>query len=64
MLPPPLGFPMRLDPWYNKLKMRPIKAYNKEQTDEVHEYVEIAIDEPERLARLTPNKSSPLADYL
>ncbi len=55
---------MRLDPWYNKLKMRPIKAYNKEQTDEVHEYVEIAIDEPERLARLTPNKSSPLADYL
>ena len=59
----PLGFPMRLGPWCNKLKMRPIKAYNKEQTDEVHEYVGIAIDEPERLARLTPNKSSPLADY-
>lgn len=59
----PLGFPMRLGPWCNNLKMRPIKAYNKEQTDEVHEYVGIAIDEPERLARLTPNKSSPLADY-
>lgn len=59
----PLGFPMRLGPWCNKLKMRPIKAYNKEQTEPVHEYVGIAVDEPERLARLTPNKSSPLADY-
>lgn len=59
----PLGFPMRLGPWCNKLKMRPIKAYNKEQTEPVHEYVGIAVDEPERLARLTSNKSSPLADY-
>lgn len=59
----PLGFPMRRGPWCNKLKMRPIRAYNKEQTEPVHEYVGIAIDEPERLVRLTPNKSSPLADY-
>lgn len=59
----PVGFPMRLGPWCNNLKVRPIRAYNKEQTDDVHEYVGIAIDEPERLARLTPNKSSPLADY-
>lgn len=59
----PLGFPMRLGPWCNKLKMRPIKVYNKEQTEPVHEYVGIAVDEPERLARLAPNKSSPLADY-
>lgn len=59
----PVGFPMRRGPWCNNLKMRPIRAYNKEQTDDVHEYVGIAIDEPERLARLTPNKSSPLADY-
>lgn len=59
----PVGFPMRLGPWCNNLKMRPIKAYNKEQTEPVHEYVGIAVDEPERLARLTHNKSSPLADY-
>lgn len=52
----PLGFPMRLGPWYNKLKMRPIRKYNKSQTEPVHEYVGIAIDEPERLARLAPNK--------
>ena len=59
----PLGFPMRRGPWCKKLKIRPLRAYNKEQTEPVHEYVGIAIDEPERLVRLTPNKSSPLADY-
>lgn len=59
----PVGFPMRRGPWCNKMKIHPIREYRKEQTDEVHEYVGIAIDEPERLARLTPNKSSPLADY-
>lgn len=59
----PVGFPMRRGPWCNKMKIHPIRDYRKEQTDEVHEYVGIAIDEPERLARLTPNKSSPLADY-
>lgn len=59
----PVGFPMRIGPWCNNLKMRPIRAYNKEQTEPVHEYVGIAIDEPERLERLTSNKSSPLAEY-
>lgn len=59
----PVGFPMRTGPWCNNLKMRPIRDWRKQQTEPVHEYVGIAIDEPERLARLTPNKSSPLADY-
>lgn len=59
----PVGFPMRRGPWCNKMKIHPIRDYRKEQTDEVHEYVGIAIDEPDRLARLTPNKSSPLANY-
>ncbi len=59
----PVGFPLRRGPWCNKMKIHPIRDYRKEQTDEVHEYVGIAVDEPERLARLTPNKSSPLADY-
>lgn len=59
----PLGFPMRLGPWCNKLKMRPIRAYNKEQTEPVHEYVGIAIDEPERLARIaTGNKTDSFVD--
>lgn len=59
----PVGFPMRQAPWCNKMKTRPIRVYDNAQIDEVHQYVGIAIDEPERLARLTSNKSSPLADY-
>lgn len=59
-----VGFPVQRGPWCNsELKMRPIRAYNREQTEPVHEYVGIAADEPERLARLTPNKSAPLAKY-
>ena len=59
----PVGFPLRRGPWCNKMKTRPIRAYDREQVDEVHQYVGIAADEPERLDRLAPNKSSPLADY-
>lgn len=59
----PVGFPMRLGPWCKKLKLKPVELYQKEQTENVHEYVGIAVDEPERLERLTPNKSAPLAEY-
>lgn len=62
----PIGFPSRIANWCNGyLKMRPIRAYHKSQTDEIHEYVGIAVDEPKRLERLkkTPNTSAPLADY-
>lgn len=59
----PVGFPTRLGPWCKKLKLKPVADYHKEQIEPVHEYVGIAVDEPERLARLTPDKSAPLADY-
>ena len=43
-------------------KMRPIQRFRKENNIE-REYVGIAADEPERLARLTGNKVSLLARY-
>lgn len=43
-------------------KMRPIREFRKAHNIET-EYVGIAIDEPERLARLTGNKISLLAKY-
>ena len=43
-------------------KMRAIRKFRKNQNIEI-EYVGIAVDEPERLARLTENKVSLLAKY-
>ena len=47
--------------WGTTEKIRTIYNYLKNQ--EVHQYVGIAIDEPERLERLGNNKSSPLAQF-
>lgn len=61
----PVGFPSLWAPWCNGvLKRRPLQKYMREQTDEVHEYVGIAADEPKRLERLLekPGKSAPLAE--
>lgn len=44
-------------------KLRPIKRYLKEQTDEYTQYIGIAADEPKRLARLKSNEISILAKY-
>lgn len=44
-------------------KLRPIKRYLKEQTDEYTQYIGIAADEPKRLARLKSNEISLLAKY-
>lgn len=60
------GFPTLWSPWCNGyLKRNPIKAYHKEQTEPIHEYVGIAADEVERPERLLqkPNTSAPLADF-
>lgn len=62
----PVGFPSLWSPWCNGyLKRRPMQKYWKEQGEDVHQYVGIAVDEPKRLARLLekPNTSAPLADY-
>lgn len=44
-------------------KLRPIKRYLKEQTEEYTQYIGIAADEPKRLARLKSNEISLLAKY-
>lgn len=44
-------------------KLRPINQFWKSFNDEYIQYIGIAIDEPERLARLTDNKISLLAKY-
>lgn len=47
------GFPYTIGAWCNdRLKMRPIKKYMSEQTDDIIQYVGIAYDEPERYERL------------
>lgn len=44
-------------------KIRTINNYRKTWKDDVIQYLGIAIDEPERLARLAPNQVSILAKY-
>lgn len=44
-------------------KLRPIKRYLKEQTDEYTQYIGIAADEPKRLTRLKSNEISLLGKY-
>ena len=43
-------------------KLRPIKKFNKQHSNAI-QYVGIAIDEPKRLARLSGNKKSLLAQF-
>ena len=60
------GFPPVMKCWANNLlKMRPIREHWKKQTNEVVQYVGIAIDEQERLDRIveTKNKLSLLQKY-
>lgn len=59
------GFPIAGRCVINKLKVRPIQKYYKEQGFEkkVIQYIGIAIDEPKRLARIKGNKVSLLAKY-
>ena len=58
------GFPMILGAWCNsRLKMRPIKAFEKSRGEYVS-VVGIAADEPKRSGRKTVmNKCMPLVDY-
>ncbi len=58
------GFPMTLGGWCNdRLKQRPIKQYYRRfKEEEIHSYIGIAYDEPERHARIK-NGSAPLYDY-
>ena len=52
------GWPMLFSSWCNQgLKVKPYNSYFKK--DDVH-YLGIALDEPERLSRLSANKISPL----
>ena len=47
------GFPFVIGAWCNsRLKMEPIKAYLREQTEPIIQYVGIAYDEPKRYERL------------
>lgn len=59
------GFPIAGRCAINKLKVRPIQKYYKEQEFEknVIQYIGIAVDEPKRLARIKGNKVSLLAKY-
>lgn len=58
------GFPMAGRCQINKsLKVLPIEKFLKAYDDKFIQYIGIAIDEPERLARLTDNKLSLLAKY-
>jgi 3'-phosphoadenosine 5'-phosphosulfate sulfotransferase (PAPS reductase)/FAD synthetase len=58
------GFPMAGRCQINKsLKVLPIEKFLKTYDDKFIQYIGIAIDEPERLARLTDNKISLLAKY-
>lgn len=58
------GFPMAGRCQINKsLKVLPIERFLKEFKDEFTQYIGIAIDEPERLERLTADKISLLAKY-
>lgn len=47
--------------WGTTEKVNVINEYFKNQ--EIHQYVGIALDEPLRLAKLSANKSSPLAEF-
>jgi len=58
------GFPFRMGPWCNdRLKIRPIKQYQK-QAGEYVSIIGIAADEEKRIAKNTaPDKVLPLVDY-
>lgn len=58
------GFPLPGQCWAQRdLKTRVLDRYRKTWKDDVIQYLGIAIDEPERLARLAPNQVSLLAKY-
>ena len=47
--------------WGTTFKTKALDGHSKKCGDEVRQYIGIAADEPERLARLSPNKIAPLA---
>lgn len=52
------GFPPTMKCWANgELKIPPIKEYLKSQSEDVTQYVGIAIDEPSRLDRVVQSKN-------
>ena len=57
------GFPFLIGFWCNsRLKIKTILHHQKQYGDHI-QYIGIAADEPERLARLMPNCRAPLADW-
>lgn len=57
-----VGFPLGMNCYVNRLKMRPIRKYHKENKIDI-EYLGIAADEPIRLERLKRNQISILDKY-
>jgi len=59
-----IGFPMPMKCDINKsLKVKPIRDFYKSISEDVTQYIGIAIDEPKRLVRLGENKISLLEKY-
>lgn len=59
-----IGFPMSMKCDINKsLKIKPIKDFYKTISEDITQYIGIAIDEPDRLARLNGNNISLLGKY-
>ena len=58
------GFPFVLGAWCNdRLKLKPIEDYKKQYGKDYTFYVGIAADEPKRLAKMTENERSLLAEW-